>query len=77
MVSAMQTQVIIRAKEEGGIQATGSGYRAFTDNALEFQKGCAFRDGIEMEKGTEQKYIEPQGGYSLVTGGETEKSEFP
>lgn len=77
MVSAMQTQVIIRAKEEGGIERTESGYMAFTDNALEFQKRCAFKDGIEMEKVTEQKYVETQGGYSAVTGGETEKSEFP
>lgn len=59
------------------IERTESGYMAFTDNALEFQKRCAFKDGIEMEKVTEQKYIEPQGGYSVVTGGETEKSEFP
>ena len=72
MVSAVQTQVIIRVKGEGGIQGTGSGHRAFTDNALEFQKGCASRDGREMEKGTEQKYIEPQGGYSLVIGGDLE-----
>ena len=72
MVSAMQTQVIIRAKGEGGIQGTGSEYRAFTDNAVEFQKGCASRDGREMEKSKEYKYIEPQGGYSLVIGGDPE-----
>lgn len=64
MVSAMQTQVIIKWKKKEAFrqqdQDTGLSWQC-----LEFQKGCAFRDGIEMEKGTEQEYIEPQGGLFL------------